>query len=254
MDLAAAVCEDVLADGPLPREVLIGHLAEAGIPNDHQQASFLFAHLAHLGLLCPGPYRDGVQTMALLAAWAPAQRVLDPEAALTELGRRFFAGHGPATAADFSTWAGLPVRAGRTVVEALADELTTAGTPVGPVHWMGSLDGDATGHWLLPAYDEYVLGYASREDILGHGPVTLSTYNGMFHPLAVVDGQVVGTWRKTARAAGLDVAVATLPPIGPDAFRAAATAYARHLGTDLAGLTTEQYAAPPARTWADRRR
>ena len=61
---------------------------------------------------------------------------------------------------------------------------------------------------LLPAFDEYLLGYSDRSAVLGNRraagapkgldsgkKVAVSYSNGIFLPTVVVDGQVVGTWK-----------------------------------------------------------
>jgi hypothetical protein len=55
---------------------------------------------------------------------------------------------------------------------------------------------------LLPGFDEYLLGYADRTAALApeHREAIVPGGNGMFKPTIVVDGEVVGTWRRTIRA------------------------------------------------------
>jgi len=47
---------------------------------------------------------------------------------------------------------------------------------------------------LLGAFDPLLLGWASRDDVIGvhQGLVTI---NGIFRPFALVDGRAVSTWR-----------------------------------------------------------
>ena len=47
---------------------------------------------------------------------------------------------------------------------------------------------------LLGPYDPVLLGWASREDILGKH-TGLVTVNGLFRPFAMVEGRAVATWR-----------------------------------------------------------
>jgi hypothetical protein len=50
---------------------------------------------------------------------------------------------------------------------------------------------------LLPAFDEYIIAYSDRDAIIAkeHQPKSFTT-NGIFRPTIVVQGKVVGTWRK----------------------------------------------------------
>jgi hypothetical protein len=58
---------------------------------------------------------------------------------------------------------------------------------------------------LLPAYDEYLVGYSDRSAMLGNadtqrmlrsGKIFLTHSNGIFLPVVVADGEVVGTWKR----------------------------------------------------------
>jgi hypothetical protein len=62
---------------------------------------------------------------------------------------------------------------------------------------------DADGLFLLPGFDEFVLGYADRTCAV---PAEFADRivpggNGMFRPTVVVGGRVMGTWRWTGRGA-----------------------------------------------------
>ena len=77
------------------------------------------------------------------------------------------------------------------------------------VAWEETLDLDgepgddrpATAH-ALPAFDEFLLGYGDRSAQLG--PIDeqriVPGSNGVFSPTLVLDGRVVGTWRRSHRA------------------------------------------------------
>jgi hypothetical protein len=53
---------------------------------------------------------------------------------------------------------------------------------------------------LLPAYDEYTVAYKDRSAALD--PIyakQANSGNGIFYPTIVVDGRVVGTWKRTLK-------------------------------------------------------
>jgi winged helix DNA-binding protein len=101
----------------------------------------------------------------------------DREAALVELARRYAAGHAPATAEDFAKWSGLPAR---------------------DIRWEEATAGEAEegGVRLLPAFDEWLLGWASRDPILPreHAKKVVPG-GGIIRPVAIADGRVFATWR-----------------------------------------------------------
>lgn len=47
---------------------------------------------------------------------------------------------------------------------------------------------------LLGAFDPLLLGWTSREEVVGPHKVLVTT-NGVFRPFALVDGRAVATWR-----------------------------------------------------------
>lgn len=115
------------------------------------------------------------------------------DASLAELAHRYLVGHGPATDADLARWAGLPlgdVRAGLAAISRrtvdLGDglvDLRKREKPAPPPEPR-----------LLGAFDPVLLGWASRERIVGEHKL-LVTNNGIFRPFALVKGRAVATWR-----------------------------------------------------------
>jgi len=61
---------------------------------------------------------------------------------------------------------------------------------------------------LLGPYDPVLLGWTSREEILGEH-TGLVTVNGLFRPFAMVEGRAVATWRL----AGGNVEIEPLAPL-----------------------------------------
>src|SRR5205814_1585079 len=85
-----------------PEEMVMAQvLGGAGIDADGLRLSYIMMHAELEGLICSGASRGKQQTYALLEERAPQARILGRDEALTELARRFFAGHGPATLKDF---------------------------------------------------------------------------------------------------------------------------------------------------------
>jgi hypothetical protein len=109
----------------------------------------------------------------------------DREDALRELGRRYAAGHAPCTADDFAAWSGLPaadVRAG------WVDEPRIEGD---------AEPGDVS---LLPAFDEWLLGWRSRDLVLAPAfAKRVAPGGGIIRPVAIADGRVFATWRLDRR-------------------------------------------------------
>lgn len=201
-----AVLEKALRGGAhLTREDLIAALGRAKIATADGLASHLFLYAEAAGLICSGAMKNGKPTFALLDEWVPRADVLPKEEALARLAIRYFAGHGPATLQDFIWWSGLPVGQARQALESVKRDLRSE-TVVSATYWFsGGLSvspSDPDSACLLPAFDEFLIGYKDRRASLPHGsrPKAVSS-NGIFRPIMVVNGRIIGTWKKAAVAA-----------------------------------------------------
>ncbi|MDP9020750.1 MAG: winged helix DNA-binding domain-containing protein [Actinomycetota bacterium] len=167
-------------------------------------------HLAQTGTLCFGPASGGKQQVVLVDEWIPDHRRLKREEALGELALRYFLSHGPATVRDLRRWGHLVTADARAGLD-LARPLLTSIDVNGEEHFMDphtpelleTLRPRARGVFLLPGFDELILGYQDRRATV---PAELADRivpgaNGMFRPTVVSDGQVVGTWKHTGRGA-----------------------------------------------------
>lgn len=231
--------------GPLPRSRLMEVLEQAGIGTQQQRGYHILWHLAQRGLLCIGPMQGKEPTFALLEQWAPRPRELDRQAALGELAARYVAGHGPATVHDFAWWAGLTVGQARAGIEAAGAGLDSEQRD-GKIYWtarhaVGQAVGEAAGVYLLPGFDEYLLGYKDRSAVLDSEYATrvVPGNNGIFMPLLVVDGRIAGIWKRTRKKHAVDIVLQPFAPIDQLAPRAeqAAARYAAFLGLALGSLT-----------------
>jgi len=152
---------------------------------------------------------------------------LDRLDALARLARRYLAGHGPAEAGDLARWAGLPLRDARSGLEQITSELVRL--PSGLVD-LADRDPAAAipSPRLLGAFDPLLLGWASREALVGSHTAVVTT-NGIFRPFALVDGRVVATWGLS----GPRLTVRLLEPVAApavDALRHDAGEVLRFLG------------------------
>ena len=201
------------------RKQVLATMADGGIDIAGQRGIHLIGHLAQTGVLCLGPRQDGAQQFVLLDEWVPTPRRLDRETALAELALRFFRGHGPATVKDLARWAYLRVTDVRAGLAAVRDDLATMDVD-GVEHYLDPETPDllathraeACGTFLLPGFDEFVLGYGDRSAVLdpAHADRIVPGGNGMFRSTVVHAGRVVGTWGYTGRGATRTVAATPL--------------------------------------------
>jgi len=193
-DRGVGVVERALArDGPLTRSSLAQQISAAGVRVQGQALIHLLMLACLRGIAVRGPMVGGEQAYVLVRDWlgrspAPIER----DAALAALVHRYLAGHGPASDHDLARWAGLPLRDIRRGIAAIAPSLSE------PVAGLMDLTDRAVEMPLPPprllgAFDPILLGWCSREFVLGRhqGSVTM---NGMFRPFALVAGRAAGTW------------------------------------------------------------
>jgi len=191
------------------KEELAEALRERDIDMDEQHLSY-HLRLAELsGLLCSGDLHPTRRTLALVSEKVKHPLLLDRDEALALLARKYFRSHGPATQEDFVWWSGLNVNDCRRAIAILGDELV-------PVRRQGQTfyvhrDARVRGYrnggvLLLPAFDEYLIGYKSRYVVL---PPEMAhrahNQSGIFYHVVAVDGRIVGNWSPAARDGGVDL-------------------------------------------------
>jgi Winged helix DNA-binding domain len=187
--VAAALADD----GPLTRVQLRERLDSADVPTAGQAFIHVLFYASLQGVCVRGPMVGKEHAFVAARDWLGEQPQLDREAALAELARRYLVGHGPASDADLARWAGLPLRDARAGLKAIARRIVDLGdglvdlrkreepAPLPPPR-------------LLGAFDPLLLGWTSREEVVGPHKL-LVTNNGLFRPFALVEGRAVGTWR-----------------------------------------------------------
>ena len=188
----------------LTRDELRDVLREAGIASDgglRLAYIMMFAELE--GVICSGARRGKQFTYALLDERAPDTKTLEREEALAALAIRYFVSRGPATIQDFAKWSGLTITDARGGLEAVKARLRHEVVD-GQDYWFSTSTTQAgvpsPTAYLLSICDEYVSGYRDRSAI-GEAEVgaKLRALGNALSYIIVVDGQVVGTWKRKLR-------------------------------------------------------
>ncbi len=186
-------------NGFMTRTELVTELSKYKIKPDQLQAIHIMFSAELNGTVCNGPMRGKQFTYALLEERVPKTKMLTKMEALAALGLRYFTSHGPATLQDFTWWSGLPAADARTALEMIKSSLIHEKTG-DHVFWFADLPGAAETIqpiYILPAYDEFMISYKDRSASLD--PKFFSsaiTANGIFKPIIVVKGNVIGTWSR----------------------------------------------------------
>jgi hypothetical protein len=231
-----AVERALAASGPLTRPELADLITVAGLPGRAALHVMMLASLR--GIAVRGPMVGSQHAYVHVREWLgrpPPDP--EPDVALGWLARRYLAGHGPASDRDLAKWAGLPVSDARRGLAAISSELSDRTDKLAELR-NGAPDAGLPPPRLLGAFDPLLLGWDSRDPILG-GRQEIVTSNGLFRPFALVDGVAAGLWALTGRQPVLERWKQL-----PDAAESALAADARDVRRFLA--TGREPVTPPA--------
>jgi hypothetical protein len=190
------ILRTVTADGPRTRDELRLALDDASVPTKGQALVHLLLAASLHHDLVRGPMRGREHAFVSASAWlGPPPPPLDRDDALALLCRRYLEGHAPASPDDLAAWSGLPLGDARRAFEH-AGVAVTARKPR-PLH----------PPMLLGPFDPLLHGWASRAALVGDHKGIVTT-NGIFRPIALVDGRAVAIW-------SLASGVLTINPLEP---------------------------------------
>jgi hypothetical protein len=234
---AMAVLERDLALGDRTRAELAAALEKAGVSPAGQRLSHLLGHAELIGLAAGGPRRKKQPTWSLLDQRVRSEaKALSRVAALEALARRYFASRGPAGVDDFGWWSGLRPAEARAAHEAARPALSSVEVD-GRTLWFDGRAKPSTrslGAHLLPAFDEYLVGYTNRDLQLDPAHVRqVNAGGGLLAPIVVVAGAVVGCWRRLVGRAAVEIELSAFggrATVEGSAIAVAAERYARFLG------------------------
>lgn len=193
------------------RSVLKEDLAEAlrarDIRMDEQHLSYHLRLAEYSGLLCSGDLHPTLRTLSLVSEKIPHPLQLSREEALALLTRKYFRSHGPATLEDFVWWTGINIADCRQGIASLGDELITERHKGRDfyIHKDARTRGFRKGNLLLlPPFDEYLIGYKSRDVVLHPGHAHKAhNKTGIFYPIVALDGEIIGNWAPCSKDGGL---------------------------------------------------
>jgi hypothetical protein len=222
----------------LTRAELASVLQQAGIATDNLQRIGHIIMRAELdGIICSGARRVKQFTYALLDDRAPQARMLDRDEALAEFARRYFTSHGPATLQDFVWWSGLTVADAKAGLEMVTSQLMHE-VVEGQAYWFSTSTSPAKDLsetvYLLPNFDEYIVGYTDRSGVFdaSHTNKLDSRGNILFNHTIVLDGRIVGNWKRTIKKNTVILTPSLFTPLNKTETRAF-VASANHYGTFL---------------------
>jgi len=184
-------------EGPLTRKEMAERLKRLGIHTAGQAIAHLVWLAAAEGLVCHGPDRDGEHCFVRVEDWLGKSKPVERERALADLALRYLNAHAPAAPADLAFWSGIRMADAQRAWKLIAGRLVEVETSRGPRWTLQSARGQAPSGVvrLLPAFDEYLLGWTDRDvAVAAEHRTKINRGGGWLHPVVLADGQVVATW------------------------------------------------------------
>ena len=231
-----ALLADVLSGGvQLTRRALADELAQRGLVVEGFRLGYILMHAELEEVICSGARQGKHHTYALFDDRVPPAAPFDRDRALAEAVRRFFTSHGPATVKDFTWWSYLTVADARRGLDLVGDEFVSIEVD-GRTYWSAAGDtgaaprrGTPRAH-LLQVYDEYVIAYRESRDILDVDQLAGRLPGGqvMFLHAVILDGQVIGHWRRQITKTAVVVETQILRPLSKAETAAVEVAVTRH--------------------------
>ncbi len=174
-------------------------LLQRDIQMDEHRLSYHIRMAELSGTLCSGDLLPMKASYSLSVEKVKSSTKMDRDEALMLMARKYFQSRQPATLEDFVWWSGLNISDCRRGMELLGnaihketwkgrdfyltDDCRTRGFRRGKFH-------------LIPPYDEYLIGYKSRDIVLPQEHRHKAHNNsGIFQPVVAFDGVICGNWK-----------------------------------------------------------
>ncbi|WP_343696045.1 winged helix DNA-binding domain-containing protein [Flavobacterium sp.] len=182
-------------------------MQELGIKRTSKEdflSAAIMMHAEQDGLVCNGRMKGKKITYGLLEERVQKPKTkLTKEEALAKLALRYLESHGPATLLDFSWWSGFPPTICAKAIDAIKLQLEFVeienqnyyfvNQNIEKVNFKQSIH-------FLPAFDEILISYKTREaSFLTDHQTKVFTNNGIFKPIILEDGKVIGIWKRTIK-------------------------------------------------------
>jgi hypothetical protein len=222
------------------REELAAAIAGAGVDDAKgMRLAYMLMHAELELVACSGALRGRKHTYALVDERVASAPAISDDEAPALLARRYLRGHAPATARDLAVWASITLTAARRAFAMLGEESETfedrgrtyvrlREDPPAP------RPRPARAH-LLQGYDDYSIAYSESRDVLDVAGLAATVPGGasMLTHTLLIDGQVLGHWRRHVSARAMRVELQLARPLDAAEHAAvdeAVTRYGRFAG------------------------
>jgi hypothetical protein len=213
-------------------------LEKSKIASNDLRLIHLLMHAELEGIICSGAKKGKQFTYALLDERAPNAKTMTREEALVELTKRYFTSRGPSTLLDFAWWSGLLLADTKKGIEMAGSDFKKEMVD-GKEYFFKSLSflkkEISEAAYLLPNYDEYMIGYKERTATLNerHTAKLAIGRNTIFSNSILINGKIEGIWQRAIKNNSVTIQTNAFSPLSKAKQRAlvkAAKTYAKFLG------------------------
>lgn len=193
----------LLGGNHLTREEIVAILQKEKIATNENRTSHILMRAELDGIVCSGTTKNKKQTYALLSERVPKTKSLTREESLGKIASRYFTSRCPAALQDFVWWSGLSVRDARNALEMVKSNFISEKIGL-ETYWLTNSfsipKSESNSTYLLPAFDEFIISYKDRSASLPLGNFKKAVSdNGVFRPIIVLNGQIIGLWKRTIK-------------------------------------------------------
>lgn len=184
--------------GSVTKEDFVDALSKENMNMDDHRLSYHIRMAEISGILCSGELLPRKATYALTAKKVPKKETMDRDEALMRFTCKYFRSRQPATLEDYVWWSGLNISDCRKGIALLGDRIHIERYKGREFYLTDDCRtrGFRKGRFLLiPPYDEYLIGYKSRDIVLPPEYKHHAHNNsGIFQPVVAYDGTISGNW------------------------------------------------------------
>ena len=186
--------------GPMTRSDLMAALAAQHGDGIGVAAAGIVWLNGMMGRLCFGPKQGSQRTYVALDDWLGRPVRLAPKPDYVQLARSYLRGYGPAAPQDMAAWWGGGLAEASAAWGKLVSELVNLEVDgkvlslLAPNQPAMPATADPIVR-LLPAFDQYLLGYRQRDIAVAPAHQSSVFHGGELVPVVLVDGLAVGIWR-----------------------------------------------------------
>ena len=199
----------LLSNKSIRRETITMEFENHSIRTNENRLSHILMELELNKIICSGGVENSKQTYALFDERIKHKNHLNKDESLARLADMYFQSHSPACLEDFVWWSGLSVSEAKSGIADIQKNLDVFVENDRNYYIWNRREAArnmSDSFFLLPAFDEFLISYKFRESSISdlYNRKAISD-NGIFRPLMVLNGGVIGIWKRSLRSKKLHI-------------------------------------------------